>query len=270
MPGKNDLTLLSYALLCGLTILVPIPFLDDWLKLQVQRRMLALTLKSHGYSASAEEVDLLAPADDPGCLRGCLLGGLVYLVKKLIRQLIPFLEWSRAVDTVSQTYYHGYLVDYALRNARYRPGDLRQAARIKYAIHPARRRSNTRFISQAIRQTLERSRQTLWDTARWMGMEINRNVFRRGRAALTGLLLGIVRRLPQRWQERFNRCFKLEPLEETLEEIIENTPARQKPAFDRLLNDLQQAIASTSEQPLRLLEEHFEQALAAPPLPLAD
>ena len=270
MPGKNDLTPLTYALLSGLTILVPIPFLDDWLKSQVQRRMVVQTLKAHGFSAAPEEIDRLVPTEEAGCLRGCLLSGVVYVVKKLIRQLIPLLEWSRAVDTVSQTYYHGYLVDYALRHARYQPADLRQAARIQYAIQQARRSTNTRFISQAIRQTLERSRKTVWETARWLGKEINRSVFRRGRAALTGLLLGAIRRLPGSWQTRLSQRFKLEPVEEKLEEIIDNAPARQQTAFDRLLGDLQQAIASTSEQPLRLLEEHFEQALATPPLHLAD
>jgi uncharacterized protein (DUF697 family) len=270
MPGKNDLSLLTYALLSGLTILVPIPFLDDWLRGQVQRRMVINVLKSQGFTAVAEEVELLIPAEESGCLRGCLLGGLFYVLKKLIRQIIPLLEWSRAMNTVSQTYYHGYLLDYALQHGRYSPGNPRQAARLQEAMRQAVSTTNTRFISKAIRQVLRRSHRTVVETSRWMGKEINRHVFRRGKAGFTGLLLWMAKPLPKRWQERLTRGIKLESMEEKLEEIIEKTPEHQRTAFNQLLNDLQQAIAGTSEQPLRLLEEKFEAALTTPTLNLAD
>lgn len=259
-----------HALLSGLTLLVPIPFLDDWLKAQVQRHMVRDILKSEGFSPGSPEVNLLSPNDEAGCLQGCLIGTFFYAIKKLIRQVIPFLEWSRAVQTVSHSYYHGYLVDYALRKGYYKPGNLRQAARLQYAIRLARRNTNTTFITRGVSQTLTRSRKLLFESARWIGKEANRLLFHRLNTLLKKFILAISRLLPRGWRDKLSQRIRVEPVADELEQIVEEAPKRRPIEFTQLLNELQKAIAGESGANFVLLEEKFIQAFEAPTLDLAD
>ena len=255
MASKNELTILTHALLSGMTLLIPIPFLDDWLKTQVQRRMVWLLVHSYGHKTSDQEISILIPEEDSGCLKGCLVGTTVYVIKKLIRQLNPILEWSRAVDTISQCYYHGYLLNYALQQGWYQPGSLRRAAQIQAAIRQARKEINTNIINQAVRRTLVGSRQFVLQTARQIGQDINRLIFRRIRAALEGIGLWLVGR-------KARKRIKLDPVEEKLEEIIEQAPDKQRVEFTNLLTALQSSINGEAQQVLKDLELRMAQALA--------
>lgn len=270
MPGKNDLSILTHALLSGLTLLVPIPFLDDWLKAQVQRHMVRDILKSQGVSPTNPEVELLSPDEEAGCLQGCLIGTFFYVIKKFIRQVIPFLEWSRAIQTVSHSYYHGYLVDYAVRKGYYQAGNLRQAARLRYAIRLARQNTNTTFITRGVSQTLSRSRKLLFESARWIGKEVNRLLFHRLKSLLKKFILTVSRLLPKGWREKLSRRIQVEPVADELEQIVEDAPKRRPLEFTQLLNELQKAIAGEPEANFIILEEKFIQALETPTLDLAD
>jgi hypothetical protein len=106
-----------YALLTGLTPLIPVPLADDLAKAHLRRRLVHLLAQAHGLNLSANTTEALAREPGSG---GCLLGGclaqaLLYPLKKVFRKIFFFLEWKRAIDLTSYTYHWGYLLDYALQ-----------------------------------------------------------------------------------------------------------------------------------------------------------
>lgn len=113
----NKSTIITYSVLVGLSPLVPVPFVDDWLINYFRRRMVKSLAASHGQELSAEAVSTLADdRDKKGCLLGCLSSVIFYPLKKVFRKVFYFLEWKRAVDLTSHTYHFGYLLNYALRD----------------------------------------------------------------------------------------------------------------------------------------------------------
>jgi hypothetical protein len=152
-----------YAVLCGLTPLVPLPILDDLAKNYLRRCLLRALAAARPVALSAEDVRTLADEPRPGCLSGCFLLAVVYPVKKLFRTIFFFLEWKRALDTTSETYHYGSLADYALQNGWCGPG---QCARVRAAIDAVLRGRGTSPIETAIRETLRRSKATVFGVAR--------------------------------------------------------------------------------------------------------
>lgn len=114
---SNKSTIITYSVLVGLSPLVPVPFVDDWLINYFRRRMVKSLAASHGQEFSPEDVSMLADdRDKKGCLLGCLSSVIFYPLKKIFRKIFYFLEWKRAVDLTSHTYHYGYLLNYALRD----------------------------------------------------------------------------------------------------------------------------------------------------------
>lgn len=123
LPENRQRTLLLYALLTGLTPLIPVPFADDLVKGHLRRRLVHLLAQAHGRELSANAVEALARDQSRG---GCLLGGcltqvLLYPLKKVFRKIFFFLEWKRAIDLTSYTYHWGYLLDYAFQEGLVEP-----------------------------------------------------------------------------------------------------------------------------------------------------
>lgn len=116
MEQTKQTTILTYSVLVGLSPLVPVPFVDDWLVNYFRRRLVRSLASTHGQQFSDESVSLLADeSSDKGCLFGCLSMVILYPLKKIFRKAFYFLEWKRAVDLTSHTYHFGYLLNFALR-----------------------------------------------------------------------------------------------------------------------------------------------------------
>lgn len=160
MPESgNQRLIITHAVLTGLTPLIPVPIVDDLVKSYFQRRMVRGLTRIH--SADIPEQDVRNLADDPGsgCVTGCLANALLFPLKLIFRKVFFFLEWKRAVDTVSRTFHQGYLLDYSL-SAGWFPGQ-RTSSELRTAVDSVCREVGTGPVERAIRVTFAQSKTTL-------------------------------------------------------------------------------------------------------------
>jgi hypothetical protein len=155
-PDNNRQNILvRYAVLTGLTPLVPIPFVDDQIYGYFMRSLVQSLVASHGKTLPSEEIAMLAAQPSRSCVLGCLASALLYPLKKVLRKVFFFLEWKRAVDTISHTYYQGYLIDVALSEDWL---DTHGAAGLSVAINSVLEHTNTSIVSHAIYGVVNQSK----------------------------------------------------------------------------------------------------------------
>jgi hypothetical protein len=110
----NHGLILTHAVLAGLTPLIPVPFLDDWVKAIFLRRMVRQLGLARGLNFSNEAIEGLLQEDFwDGCLDGCI-GIFLRLLREIFSKIFFWIEWRRALNTLSITYYTGFLLDAAL------------------------------------------------------------------------------------------------------------------------------------------------------------
>jgi hypothetical protein len=171
--GANQRIIITHAVLTGLTPLIPIPLLDDLAKAYFQRRLVRKLSAAYGQVMSEQDVKALADDPDSGC-RGCLGTALVYPLKIIFRKIFFFLEWKRAIDTVSHTYYQGYLVEHAFKSRWCSPLGPRTPAQIRWGIDTVLSRVNTSLIERAVRGTFRQSKGAVKGAARLLGRSLRR------------------------------------------------------------------------------------------------
>lgn len=149
--------ILTHSVLIGLTPLIPIPIVDDWIKSAFQRSLVRQLTGAHGVRLTNEQVDaLIQESFWDGCVESCL-GVIVYLLRELVSKVLFFLEWRRSFNLVGQTYYTGFLLDAALLDGYPLAGDGKttaEAARLREAIRRARYGANMRLIQRLFREAV--------------------------------------------------------------------------------------------------------------------
>ncbi|HWP44268.1 MAG TPA: hypothetical protein VNO14_13575, partial [Blastocatellia bacterium] len=163
--NSNQTLIVTHALLIGTTPLIPVPFVDDLAKSFFQRRLFRQLALARGQTFSPKVVSILAE-DRGGCLSGCLSMVFLYPIKKVFRKVVFILEWQRAVNLVTQSYYHGYLLNIALSEGWLKPDDQEAATRVRTAIDRAYRGANTHLVKETVRRTFLKSRNLFKDVAR--------------------------------------------------------------------------------------------------------
>ncbi len=178
LPENRHRTLLLYALLTGLTPLIPVPLADDLAKGPLRRRLVRLLAQAHGQELSGDSVEALArePSSSGGCLLGgCLLQALLYPIKKIFRKVFFFLEWKRAIDLTSSTYHWGYLLNYALQEGLLESsgnGPTSPSVRVddlRVAMEKACQEVPLQPVERVVRATLGQSRAVLLSAANRIG-----------------------------------------------------------------------------------------------------
>jgi hypothetical protein len=217
--GANNRVIVLHAVLTGLTPLVPIPFVDDLAKAYFKRRLVRKIVESHHLYLSAQDVKTLADEPDSGCLRGCLVTVLVYPLSKIFRKIFFILEWKRAIDTVSDTYYHGYLIDYAMGQRWCAPSGPRVPSEVRRAIDNVLRQVNTSLIERAVKSTFDQSKTVVKGGA--------------------NLLVSSLRRVTGK------------PSEEQVAQAIQTVEQQEERQVEGIINQLQGAIET-------IPSEHFE------------
>lgn len=221
--SSNQRTIVTYAVLAGLTPLIPIPFVDDLAKAYFKRRMVRLIAKSRNQLFDNEQIKTLADDKDSGCLLGCLTAVTIYPLKKIFRKIFFFLEWKRAIDTVSHTYYQGYLIDYALNEQWIAPYGPAPAEKIRSGLDTVLRQTNTSLIERAVVETFKQSKSALKNAA--------------------GLMKRALGRLPRRAPE------------DQVERAIESIEREEEREVEGAVNQLMKSINS-------LPSDHFERIKA--------
>ena len=164
--SANQRQVILHAVLAGLTPFIPIPFVDDVVKTYFKRRLVRQLAASHGQSFHDTDLATLADDADTGCLTGCLTTMLIYPLKAVFRKIFFFLEWKRAIDIVSHTYYRGYLIDVAFAEGWVAPYGLRDAKQIRAAMDSVLAQLNTSLIDRSVRGIFRQSRSALRSAAR--------------------------------------------------------------------------------------------------------
>jgi hypothetical protein len=160
---KNTEIISSHSILIGLTPIIPIPFADDFAKNYFQERMVRKLAENYNYSLSSEDLKIITSEEHKGCLPGCLTSILFYPLKKLFRKIFFFLEWKRAIDTVSKFYHKGYLIDYALSKELLAPKGSYNITQLRNAIDQTCQEVGTNPIEKTVKATFDRSKETLKD-----------------------------------------------------------------------------------------------------------
>lgn len=150
----NHFLILTHAVLVGLTPLIPIPFLDDWVKGIFNRRMVRHLALQRGVVLTHEEIETLTQEDFwDNCVEGCV-SIILRLLREIFSKIFFWIEWRRALNLVSLTYYTGFLLDAALMDGYLRQGpppQIRQGAVLREAIRRTRYGANFELIKRLIR-----------------------------------------------------------------------------------------------------------------------
>ena len=220
MTSANQRQIILHSILAGLTPLIPIPFLDDLVKTYFKRRMVRKLAASHSQMLRDADVEILADDKDSGCLAGCLSTVLLYPLKAIFRKIFFFLEWKRAIDTVSHTYYQGFLIDFALSEKWLAPIGSIAAVDARRVSDVLLQQVNTSLIERAVTGVFKQSKATVKKAA--------------------NLLQNGLRRLTRR------------PSQAEVAEAIEPVEAAEEKELEGIVGQLQSAIE-------RLPREHFDQ-----------
>jgi hypothetical protein len=256
---QNQLTILTHAVLISLSRFVPIPFVDDWVKAYFERRMAQALAASYGHALTPEETTLLAADKETSAVRGCLYTVLVYPIRWLFRKVFLVLEWHRAIDQVSHSYYHGYLLDHAFSQGWHTPGDSGSAARLRAAIARAKAGANTSLVRQVVRTSLENNRLIFFNTAQVLYRDLARTsrVWRRGAA------LALTRRLPARLRNWLQAKWRVGPFEAEMAQSLELDRPQDRPEFAAFIVRLRDNILNLPRGHFGELEDRLAAELAA-------
>ncbi|MEM1177133.1 MAG: hypothetical protein AAGM22_02215 [Acidobacteriota bacterium] len=236
--GLNDIV--GHGLLSGLCPLIPIPFLDDWLRDVVRRHLVRRLAVAHGQSLEPAAVEILACGYNPttarGCVEGCLRSTVMWpfrflfrlVFKKILRKLVFVLAIKDSVDTFSATFHEAYLIRHAFLHLPVDPNaPAGEWIAVRRAVESVRDEVDHRPIERLALQTIRGSRRLLGASARRAaGLFRKRHELDDAEAydalrateapeldaivdelteeirAEEGYLKGLVQRLEARWRER--------------------------------------------------------------------
>jgi uncharacterized protein (DUF697 family) len=156
--------LASHAVLIGLTPLVPVPFVDDYLADRLRRSMVERLASKQGVALPTESVRGLAdqPTQTLASLGGVAKKVLLWPAKKIFRKVFVVLAVKDGVDLVGRAFVLGYLVDVSLERGftnRHHPKALR------LGIDAVSKRVGTSPVNQAVGHAFARAKTALPDLA---------------------------------------------------------------------------------------------------------
>jgi hypothetical protein len=179
----NHTLIATHVVLIGLTPFVPVPFVDDYLKDRVTRRLVRLLALSHAVELSAADVPVLADGRrrwTRSVARYALLP-----VKKLFKKTFLVLGIKGSLDLASVAWHRAFLLDHAFASGWCPPSGERTAEEVRAAIDAVCEEISMKPIEPALEAAFTGSRDAL---RRGIGALERR--FRAGAVASEGELEG--------------------------------------------------------------------------------
>jgi hypothetical protein len=257
----NQRSIITHAVLVGLTPLIPIPGLDDLVKSFFTHSLIRSLAAASGLLLSEEEVTALSEDQNSGCMKGCVLGLVEYYVKRLVRKMSVVLEWHRSVELVTHTYYSGHLLEYAFQEGWYIPGDVKQATRLRFAIEQAYRSANTEFVKRAVQSSFKRSSKLVLSAVRQVTDSLHEVTFRRSRVWLRQRAPGVARWLYRRESSSGAERTQVSQVESAVADKLEQASPRVRTTLNDLITQLHGSLTSLPDGHFDLLHARLEQAL---------
>jgi hypothetical protein len=259
---KKQILILSSAILIGVTPLIPIPYLDDWVKLLHQRRFVRRLALSFAWDLPHQTINLLADSQDIGCTGGCFTQLFKIPLKRFLREVFFILEWRRAINLVSQSYYYGYLLDYAFGQGWVHPNDPANLIHIRTTIQKVREKADIELLKKIVKYNFEKSKNLRGQIVAQFKKTLKdvRGFRLKERLKLAGAFFAKL--LPARWR-RTPPIDQSDPspdageahlgdIEEELEEALESEEIERTPWFTALRDRIMEGIT-------QLPREHFEE-----------
>ncbi|MCB9742985.1 MAG: hypothetical protein H6741_02580 [Alphaproteobacteria bacterium] len=102
----------NHALITAFTPLIPLPFVDDWARAHVRRKLYAALAAERGVTLTPEHLNQLAQGT--GCSpMGCLVTAFVWPIKKLFKTALIFLLIKECLDIATETLHRGEMIKMA-------------------------------------------------------------------------------------------------------------------------------------------------------------
>jgi hypothetical protein len=117
------------ATLAGLSVLIPIPFVDDAFEAFFRKRIPGAVAGSRGRTLSGEVRAVLEEDAGGGGCAALPARLVVGLFKRLSRKLLYFLTVKQATDRLSYYWYRAFLVDHMLASGHLESADSARVAR---------------------------------------------------------------------------------------------------------------------------------------------
>lgn len=269
--------LITYTVLVGLTPLIPLPIVDDLVKSFFYRSLIRSLASAHQISLGEPEVNALVEEPRGGCVIGCLSWVIKtlffdYLVKGVIRKVLFFLEWQRAINLVTHTYYAGHLLEHAFQEKWYIPGDVSGAARLREAIEGSCAGANMRLVKSIVQGSFAQSRHIILKAAQQISDSLKDIAFRRSRLWLRYAIVARLRpRAPRlaRWLHRRLRPTESESAqmaqtEKMVEQTLEGESERVSSMLGGVVSYLREGIAGVPKEHFEVLQTRLQKLLETP------
>lgn len=222
---NNKPTIITYSVLVGLSPLVPVPFVDDWLKDYFRRRLVRSLASTYEQTLSEESVSLLADEkSNKGCLLGCLSMVIFYPLKKLLRKVFYFLEWKRAVDLTSHTYHYGYLLNFALRDG-FINSETKNLEKVRTTLDNVCNETPIKPIESVVSSTFRQTKGLIYS-----GVEILEKAFRN---------------------------LKHKPTQEDVKIVVKSVEEEEKEKLEGITTKLSKAISNIPDEHFKSMQENF-------------
>ena len=102
-----------HALLCGLAMLIPLPWVDEYVERRITRALLRNVAVARATPVSEDVLHTLTE-DRSNLVVGCLVAAIVWPIKKLFRTVFYFFTMKDFVDTVARAAHRATLFELAL------------------------------------------------------------------------------------------------------------------------------------------------------------
>lgn len=153
------------------------------------------------------------------------LGGVSLSFQADFSKIFFFLEWKRALDTFSQVYHRGYLIDFAFQNDWGLPSSQSHATHIKTSLDAVSQKCRTGPIEIALHGIFQRSKSTL-------------------------------KKLAKDLQQKLNRL--IQPSEDEVTQALEAYNQQDNPELTSLIGQFQQALQSIPREHFDNLRSQFK------------
>ncbi len=155
-PAPSRTSITTSAILAGICALSPVPFVDDLIIGAIRRHLVGRLFRARGLELSWGQRRALTKTHR-SLLLGCLLGVVVYPIRKIFRKVFYIFAVKEAVDVASHLMHQGLLVEYALASGRVVPStigtDRAPLERLNRVIHVTCEDVGTSPISQIFRRS---------------------------------------------------------------------------------------------------------------------
>lgn len=153
-PSRTSIT--TSAILAGVCALSPFPFIDDLIIGAIRRHMVRRQFRARGMELSWGQRRALTRTHR-NFLVGCLLGVVIYPIRKIFRKVFYIFAVKEAVDVASRLLHQGLLVEHALAAGCVDPaalgGDRAPLERLNRAIHDTCEDVGTSPINRILRNS---------------------------------------------------------------------------------------------------------------------